>query len=120
MWESKNQSRTNCIGAFRNSTVAIEGQLKGYRSRHINYFNSEVYTAGISKDTKKSIGNVAIEGQLKGYRSRHINYFNPEVCTAGISKDTKKNIGNVKDGKTKHFGVPWQLVVARQHNFPSC
>ena len=36
----------------------IEGQLKGYRRRHINYFNPEVCTAGISKDTKKSIGNV--------------------------------------------------------------
>ena len=55
---SENQSHTHCIGGFRNSTVAIEGQLKGYRSRHINYFNSEVCTAGISKDTKKSIGNV--------------------------------------------------------------
>ena len=76
---SENQSRTNCIGGFRNSTVAIEGQLEGYRGRHINYFNSE-------------------------------------VCTAGISKDTKKSIGNVKDRKKKHFGVPWQLVVARHHN----
>ena len=63
---------------------------------------------------------VAIDGQLKGYRSRHINYFNPEFCTAGISKDTKKSIGNVKDRKKKHFGVPWQLVVARHHNFTSC
>ena len=25
---------------------------------------------------------------------------------------TKKSIGNVKDRKKKHFGVPWQLVVA--------
>ena len=77
---SENQSR---IGGFRNSTVAIEGQLKGHRGRHINYFN-------------------------------------PEVCTAGISKDTKKSIGNTKDGKNKHCGVPWQLVVARQQNFNSC
>ena len=64
---------------------------------------------------------MAIEGQRKGYRSRHINYFNLEVCTAGISKDTKKSIGNVKgQEKKKHFGVPWQLVVARHHNFISC
>ena len=36
-----------------------EGQLKGHRSRHINYYlNPEVCIAGISKDTKKSIGNV--------------------------------------------------------------
>ena len=55
---SENQSHTNCIGGLRNSAVAIEGQLKGYRSRHINYFNPEVCTAGISKDIKKSIGNV--------------------------------------------------------------
>ena len=55
---SENQSHTNCIGGFRNSTTAIEGQLKGYRRRHINYFNPEVHTAGISKDTKKSNGIV--------------------------------------------------------------
>ena len=33
---SENQSRTNCIGGFTNTTVAIEGQLKGYRSRYNN------------------------------------------------------------------------------------
>ena len=55
---SENQSRINCIGGFRNSTVVIEGQLKGYTRGHINYFNPEACTAGISKDTKKSIGNV--------------------------------------------------------------
>ena len=59
----------------------------------------------------------AIEGQLKGHRRRHINYLNPDVCIAEISKDTKKSIGNVKDGKKKHVGVLWQLVVA---NFTSC
>ena len=31
-----------------------------------------------------------------------------------------KSIGNVKDRKKKHFGIPWQLVVARHHNFTSC
>ena len=72
---SENPSRTNCIGGFRNSAIAIEGQLK------------------------------------------HIAH---QVCIAGISKDTKKSIGNVKDEKKKHFGVPWQLVVARHRNFTSC
>ena len=80
---SENQSRTNCIGGFRNSAIATEGQVKGHRSRHINYLN-------------------------------------PEVCIAGISKDTKKSIGNVKDREKKHFGVHWQLVVARHHKFTSC
>ena len=42
------------------------------------------------------------------------------ICPAGISKETKKSIGNVEDRKKKHFGVPWQLVVARHHNFTSC
>ena len=37
-----------------------------------------------------------------------------------IIKDTKKSIGNVKDREKKHFGVHWQLVVARHHNFTSC
>ena len=69
---------------------------------------------------KKSLIVEQFQGNyLKGYRSRHINYFNPEVCTAGISKDTKTSIGNVKVGTRKHFGVPWQLVVARHHNFTS-
>ena len=65
------------------------------------------------------LGAFATEGQVKGNRSRHINYLNPEVCIAGISKDTKKSIGNVEDREKKHFGVPWQLVVARHHNFTS-
>ena len=30
------------------------------------------------------------------------------------------SIGNAKDRKKKHFGVPWQLVVAQRHNFTSC
>ena len=63
---------------------------------------------------------IATEGQLKGHRSRHINDLNAEVCIAGISKDTKTSIGNLKDREKKHFGVHWQLVVARHHNFTSC
>ena len=53
MWKVKTKSRTNCIGGFRNSAIATEGQLKGHRSRHINYLNPEGCIAGISKDTKK-------------------------------------------------------------------
>ena len=63
---------------------------------------------------------IATEGQLKRHRSRHINYLNPEVCIAGVSKDIKKSIGNVKDREKKHFGVHWQLAVARHHKFTSC
>ena len=77
---SENQCGTSCIGGSRNSAVAIEGQLKGHRSRQVNLLN-------------------------------------PEVCIAGISKDSKKSIGNVKDRKKKYFGVSWQLVAARHHNF---
>ena len=31
---SENQSRTNCIGGFRNSAIATKGQLKEHRSNH--------------------------------------------------------------------------------------
>ena len=55
---SENKSCTNCSGGIRNSAIATEGQLKGYRSRHIDYPNPEICIAGISEDTKKSIGNV--------------------------------------------------------------
>ena len=56
----ENQCRTNCIGGFRKSAVAIEGQLKGHTSRHINQLNPEVCIAGISKDSKKTIRNVKV------------------------------------------------------------
>jgi len=36
----------------------IEGQFKGDRSRHINFFNPQVCIAGVSKIAKKSTGNV--------------------------------------------------------------
>ena len=51
-----------------------------------------------------------LKGNLKGIGSLH----------CWISKDTKKSIGNVKVRKEKHFGVPWQLVGARHHDFSSC
>ena len=55
---SENKCCTNCIGGLRNSAVAIEGQLKGHKSRLIKQLNPETCIAGISKDSKKRFGNV--------------------------------------------------------------
>ena len=61
-----------------------------------------------------------LKGNLKDLGvDTSITLIYPDICTAGISKDTKKSIGNVKVGTRKHFGVPWQLVVAQHHNFTS-
>ena len=58
-----------------------------------------------------------LKGNLKDLGvDTSVTLIYPEGCTAGISKDTKKSIGNVKVGTRKHFGVPWQLVVAQHHN----
>ena len=68
MWEGKTKVVPIVLGGSRNSAIAIEGQLKGHRSRHINYFNPEAI-AGISKDTKKSIRNVKKKKKKTGKRN---------------------------------------------------
>ena len=61
-----------------------------------------------------------LKGNLKDIGVDTSITLKPEVCTAGISQDTKRSIGNAKDRQKKHFGAPWQLVVARHHKFTSC
>ncbi|XP_068704584.1 uncharacterized protein [Montipora foliosa] len=59
MWEVKTKVVPIVLGALGTVPLRLKGNLiKGHRSRHINYLNPEVCIAGISKDTKKSIGNV--------------------------------------------------------------
>ena len=54
MWKVKTKVVPIVLGALGTVPLRLKGNFKGYRSRHINYFNPEVCTAGISKDTKKS------------------------------------------------------------------
>ena len=54
MWKVKTKVVPIVLEALGTVPLRLKGNFKGYRSRHINYFNPEVCTAGISKDTKKS------------------------------------------------------------------
>ena len=61
-----------------------------------------------------------LKGNLKDIGVDTLVTLIQKSALLGSARILRKGIGNVKDRKKKHFGVPWQLVVARHHNFTSC